>query len=169
MEVSDSLAHDRFDSRFDNDTSKSHSNSPLQENGSFKLGRTTQAQYVQEISIATLDERIVRLKARGAERCAPGDLAKAEQLLVRVKRQWVGNLHNDALNDIERLEHRLEVVDGRVFHGKCQPGGHVIAHRSISDRIVTKSVATTSGSKPLSLKPRTQPIPPRLTTTKGTR
>lgn len=169
MEVSDSLAHDRFDSRFNTNISKSHSKSPLQENDSFKLGRTTQAQYAQEISIVTFDERIARLKARGAERCAPGDLAKAEQLLVRVKRQWVGNLHSDALSDIERLEQRLEVVDGRVFHGKCQPGGHVIAHRSINDRIVTKSVATTLGSKPLSLEPRTQTIPPRLTTTKGTR
>ena len=167
--ISESLAHDRFDGRFNTSTSKPHLSNLVQANGYSKRGRAAEAQYVHDIAILAFDKRIANLKARGAERCAPGDLAKSEQLLVRVKREWVGKLYDDALINIERLEHRLDVVDQRVLRSQCQLGGHVIAHRSIHDGVITKSVAASSSNTPLPLEPTKQPIPSKLQTVKGAR
>ncbi|MEP1441513.1 MAG: hypothetical protein ABJK39_00730 [Hyphomicrobiales bacterium] len=115
-----SLAHDRFDSGFTNANGKTRLSNVLQKNGYTRRGRSAEAKHVHDFAIIAFDERIAYLKSRGAERCAPGDLAKGEQLLVRVKRQWVSDLYGDALIDMERLEHRLDVVDKRIFHGHCQ-------------------------------------------------
>lgn len=169
MGLSGSLAHDRFDGRFNASNGKPHVSNLVQAKGYSKRGRRAEARYVHDFAIVAFDERIAYLKSRGAERCAPGDLAKAEQLLVRVKREWVSNLYGDALIDIERLEIRLDEVDNRVFHGKCQPGSRVITHRSIDNDIITKSVVSKPNNKPLSLTPLDQPIPSKLKTVKGTR
>ena len=163
------FAEHRFDGRLNIQAGKPHLSNLVQANGYSKRGRVAEAQYVHDVAILAFDKRIADLKVRGAERCAPGDLAKSEQLLVRVKREWAGKLYEDALIDIERLEHRLDVVDQRVLRGQCQPGGHVIAHRSIQDGIITKSVDANSSSTPLSLQPAYQPIPSKLQTVKGTR
>lgn len=120
MGLSGSLAHDRFDGRRDNRVGTPYFTKMLHQDGYSKRGRVAEARYVHDFAIVAFDERIAYLKARGAERCAPGDLAKAKQLLVRVKREWVSDLYGDALIDIERLEHRLDVVDNRIFHGHCQ-------------------------------------------------
>ncbi|MEP3232167.1 MAG: hypothetical protein ABJO30_05015 [Hyphomicrobiales bacterium] len=167
--ISESLAHDRFDGRFNATTSKPHLSNLVQANGYSKRGRVAEAQYVHDVAILAFDKRIANLKARGAKRCAPGDLAKSEQLLVRVKRQWVGKLYGDALIDIERLEHRLDVVDRRIFHNQCQPGGHVIAHRSINAKAATKPITANSNTMQLSMQPTRQSIPTNLQTLKGTR
>ena len=124
--LSGSLAHDRFNGRRDNRVGTSHFSNWLHRDGYSKRGRAAEARYVHDFAIIAFDERIAYLKSRGAERCAPGDLAKGEQLLVRVKREWVSGLYGDALIDIERLEHRLDVVDNRVFHGHCQRSKVVI-------------------------------------------
>ena len=163
------FAEHRFDGRFNIHASKPHLSNLVQPNGYSTRGRAAEAQYVHEVAIRAFDKRIADLKARGAERCAPGDLAKSEQLLVRVKREWVGELYDDALTGIERLERRLNVVDQRVLRGQCQPGGHVIAHRSIHDGIVTKSVTSNSSSTPLSLATANQSISSKLQIVKGTR
>ena len=163
------FAEHRFDGRFTTQTSKPHLSNLVQANGISKRGRAAEAQYAHDVAILAFDKRIASLKARGAERCAPGDLAKSEQLLVRAKREWKGKLYEDALNDIERLEHRLDVVDQRILRGQCQPGGHVIANRSTHDGVITKSVTANSSNKPLSLKPAKQPIQYKLQTVKGTR
>lgn len=115
-----SLAHDRFDGRLNRRTGNPHLSNVIQQNGYTRRGRSAEARHVHDFAIIAFDERIAYLKSRGAERCAPGDLAKAEQLLVRVKREWVSDLYGDALIDMERLEHRLDVVDKRIFHGHCQ-------------------------------------------------
>jgi len=163
------FAEHRFDGRFTTQAGKPHLSNLVQANGYSKRGRAAEAQNVHEVAILAFDKRIVDLKTRGAERCAPGDLAKSEQLLVRVKREWVGKLYDDALIDMERLEHRLDLVDQRARRGQCQPGGHVIAHRSIHDGIITKSVVANLRNTPLSLKPAKQPIPSQLQTVKGVR
>lgn len=163
------FAEHRFDGRFNLQTNKPHLSNLVQANGYSKRGRAAEAQYAHDVAILAFDKRIADLKARGAERCAPGDLAKSEQLLVRVKREWVGKLYDDALIDSERLKHRLDVVDKRVLRGQCQPGGHVIAHRSIHDGVITKSVAASSSNTPLSLEPAKQSIPSKLQTVKGAR
>lgn len=77
--------------------------------------------HVDDTTIFAYDERVAYLKARGAHRCAPGDLAKAEILLGRVKREWISDLYRDALINMERLDHRLTVIDNRIYDGKCQP------------------------------------------------
>lgn len=115
-----SLAHDRFDGSSNTKISNPHLSHAIQKNGYTRRGRSAEARHVHDFAIIAFDERIAYLKARGAERCAPGDLAKGEQLLVRVKREWVSDLYGDALIDMERLEHRLDVVDKRIFHGHCQ-------------------------------------------------
>ena len=163
------FAEHRFDGGFNIQDSKPHLSNLVQANGFSKRGRAAEAQNVHAVAILAFDKRIADLKARGAERCAPGDLAKSEQLLVRVKREWAGELYDEALSDIKRLERRLDVVDQRASRGQCQPGGQVIAHRSIHDGIITKSVATNSSSTPLSLNPADQAIPSKLQTIKGTR
>ena len=163
------FAEHRFDGGFNIQDSKPHLSNLVQANGFSKRGRAAEAQNVHAVAILAFDKRIADLKARGAERCAPGDLAKSEQLLVRVKREWAGELYDEALSDIKRLERRLDVVDQRASRGQCQPGGQVIAHRSIHDGIITKSVATNSSSTPLSLEPADQAIPSKLQTIRGTR
>jgi len=163
------FAEHRFDGGFNIQDSKPHLSNLVQANGFSKRGRAAEAQNVHAVAILAFDKRIADLKARGAERCAPGDLAKSEQLLVRVKREWAGELYDEALSDIKRLERRLDVVDQRASRGQCQPGGQVIAHRSIHDGIITKSVATNSSSTPLSLNPADQAIPSKLQTIRGTR
>ena len=163
------FAEHRFDGGFNIQDSKPHLSNLVQANGFSKRGRAAEAQNVHAVAILAFDKRIAHLKARGAERCAPGDLAKSEQLLVRVKREWAGELYDEALSDIKRLERRLDVVDQRASRGQCQPGGQVIAHRSIHDGIITKSVATNSSSTPLSLNPADQAIPSKLQTIRGTR
>ena len=163
------FAEHRFDGGFNIQDSKPHLSNLVQANGFSKRGRAAEAQNVHAVAILAFDKRIADLKVRGAERCAPGDLAKSEQLLVRVKREWIGKLYDDALVDIERLKQRLDIVDQRVLRGQCQPGGHVIAHRSIRDGIITKSVAANSSNTPLSLQPAKQQIPYKLQTVKGAR
>ena len=164
-----SRADNRFDDRFNTQVSQPRSSNLVQANGYSNRGWVAETPYVHDVAMPAFDKRIADLKARGAERCAPGDLAKSEQLLVRVKREWAGELYDEALSDIKRLERRLDVVDQRASRGQCQPGGQVIAHRSIHDGIITKSVATNSSSTPLSLNPADQAIPSKLQTIRGTR
>ena len=164
-----SRADKSFDDRFNTQVSQPRSSNLVQANGYSNRGWVAEAPYVLDVAIPAFDKRIADLKVRGAERCAPGDLAKSEQLLVRVKREWIGKLYDDALVDIERLKQRLDIVDQRVLRGQCQPGGHVIAHRSIRDGIITKSVAANSSNTPLSLQPAKQKIPSKLQTIKGAR
>ena len=164
-----SHADNSFDGRLNIQANKPHLSNLVQANGYSNRGQVAEAQYAHDVAILAFDKRIADLKTRGAERCAPGDLAKSEQLLVRVKREWVGKLYDDALVDSERLKHRLDVVDQRVLRGQCQPGGHVITHRSIQDGIITKSIAANSINKPLSLQTAKQNIPSKLQTIKGAR
>ncbi|MEO1067006.1 MAG: hypothetical protein AAFW47_06475 [Pseudomonadota bacterium] len=126
MGLPGSLAHDRFDERRDSRLVGRHNPlgirhfGPILQDGYSHRGRVGEARYVHDFAIISFDERVQYLKARGAERCAPGDLAKAELILNRVKRQWVSDLYGDALIDMERLEYRLDRVDERIFNGHCQ-------------------------------------------------
>ena len=88
------FAEHRFDGGFNIQDSKPHLSNLVQANGFSKRGRAAEAQNVHAVAILAFDKRIADLKAHGAERCAPGDLAKSEQLLVRVKREWAGELYD---------------------------------------------------------------------------
>lgn len=137
MGLSGSLAHDRFDDHRDNRIGTRYFGNILQD-GYTKRGRIGEARYVHDFAIIAFDERIAYLKARGAERCAPGDLAQAEQLLVRVKREWVSDLYGDALIDIDKLEHRLDILDNRLFHSHCQQSKVVVDTPAHSQKTIYK-------------------------------
>jgi hypothetical protein len=65
-------------------------------------------------SLADLEYRMWQLEAAGAREYASSDFAEAELLLIRIRREVAAGLEMDADAHISLLEHRFDVISGRL-------------------------------------------------------